>query len=296
MKRNCTFFLSLAGSLPLSLGTLWLSPPAASEEAQILPPPQPIGNCPEKLPTLEADRASIATAVNPSSSGNPSRFNPEPAVPQSATTPDQIAQASPTSEVQQILPAPAPLTVPQIEPPIPQAVATPDQITQASPTSKAQQILPAPVPLTVPQITPPVGKSLPPAPPTASKKPSVQAIPGPIIPASPPLPRAAVPSAALSETAVPHTRYLPSPPAQSPSAAASVIPEDRPAGLDPDVPTNQTTALPTAIECASTGDSAQAGQLPETDNSAEPTPSAKNRDIEKSMENAERSLKGFRPF
>lgn len=74
MRRNYKFFLSLTGSLALSLNPLFLSLPAASEEAQILPP-QVLPSCPETLPILEADKASGGTDAIPVVNAVPSSTN-----------------------------------------------------------------------------------------------------------------------------------------------------------------------------------------------------------------------------
>ena len=144
-------------------------------------------------------------------------------------------------------------------------------------------------------------KSLPVAPSTPSNKLSVETLAESVIPASPPLPRTAVPISASTEDLAPHTRYLPAPPDPSSSAATSAVIENKPTSLEPDGPLSKTSdskplELQTAIGCIPAVDSAQNEVLPETAETKNTTLSHKNSDIEKSMENAQRSLKGFRPF
>jgi len=274
MKRDYKFFLSLAGSLALSLSTLFFSRPAASEEAQILPPSETISSCLDKLPILEADKASMGVEANPLSSSNPSSFNSEAVAAQTVANTGQISQVNQMPESSKGLPTSAPLTVPQIEPP---------------PTSQSTSSVQ------------PFDKSLSTASSTPSNKLTVEPLVESVIPASPSLPRTAVLISASTEDLAPHTRYLPEPPDPSSSAVTSVVIENKPTSLQPDAPLSKPSdskplELQTAIGCIPAVDSAQNGVLPETAETKNTALSHTNSDIEKSMENAQRSLKGFRPF
>jgi hypothetical protein len=270
MKRDYKFFLSLAGSLALSLSTLFFSRPAASEEAQILPPAETISSCLDRLPILEADEASMGVEANPLPSGNQSSFNSEAVAAQTVANTGQISQVS-QPESSKGLPTTAPLTVPQIEPP---------------PTSQASSSVQ------------PFDKSLSVAPSTPSNKLTVKPLAESVIPASPSLPRTAVPISASTEDLTPHTRYLPEPPDPSSSAVTPDVIDNKPTSDSPlSKPSDsKPLELQTAIGCVPAVDSAQNGVLPETAETKNTDLSHKNSDIEKSMKNAQRSLKGFRPF
>lgn len=274
MKHDYKFFLSLAGSLALSLSTLFFSRPAASQEAQIMPSPETISSCPDKLPILEADQAPISAEANPSSSSNLASIGSKVVAAQTVSNTGQISLTNQTPESIQGLPTPAPLTVPQIEPP-----STPQS------TSLAQ----------------PFDKSFPIAPSTPSNKLIVEPLAESVIPASPPLPRTEGSISASTEDLAPHTRYLPAPPDSSSNAATSAVIENKPTSLEPDVPLSKPSEskpleLQTAIGCVPATDSVQNGVLSETAETKNTALSHKNSDIEKSIENAQRSLKGFRPF
>jgi hypothetical protein len=111
----------------------------------------------------------------------------------------------------------------------------------------------------------------------------------------------AVPSTGSTEE-VPHTRYLPTPPNLSSTTANSGVSDNKPTTLEPESPVSQPSNLQTTIGCAQTVkgdpvvDSPQTGVLPETAKTENPAPSPSNDEIEKSMENSERSLNGLRPF
>lgn len=271
MKRDYKFFLSLAGSLALSLSSLFFCRPAASQEVQMMPSPETISTCPDKLPVLQADQAPIDAEANPSSSSNPDSIGAKVVVGQTNTNTEQTSPANQMPESSQGLPISALLTVPQIEPP-----STPQS------TSLAQ----------------PFDKSLPIAPSMPSNKLTVEPE---VIPASPLLSRTEGSIAASTEDVAPHTRYLSAPPDSSSNATISVVIENKATSLESDVPLskpseNKPLVLQTAIGCVPATDSAQNEVLPETDETKNTALSRKNSDIEKSMENAQRSLKGFRPF
>jgi hypothetical protein len=270
MKRDYKFSLFLAGSLALNLSTLFFSQPAVSEEVQSLPSSETLLSCPDKLPILEADKSLLGAEITPGSSdslGSKASSIDSVVVPQILPSTDQISKTSPTLESNQRLQTSAPLPVPQIKLP-----------TSAPSTS----------------LVPSVEKSLPMAPSAPSNERVIEPI-GSIIPASPPLPRT-VTSLTSTEDLTPHTRYLSAPLDSSINVAASVVTDNKPSNLDSDVPVNKPSQLQTAIGCVPAVDSAQNGVLSETAETEKTTLSHKNSAIEKSIENAQRSLKGFRPF
>lgn len=259
MKRDYKFLLSLASSLALSLSALSVSRPAVSEEVQI-PLPETLPVCPDKLPVLEANKDAL-TAATPSSSvdpssASPSSVNPSAVAPQTVPEPGQISKPIQTSEPRQNLSASVPLTSLPEVPPI-----TPNQ------TSLTQSSNPL---LSI-------------APPVPPNSPSPDPLAGSIIPASPTLPISALPSP--SEDLTPHTRYLAAPP--DPLATATA---------EADVSVNKPSAPQATVECVPPLNSAQDEALSKSAKTGDAARAPKNSDIEKSMENAKRSLNGIHPF
>jgi hypothetical protein len=281
MKRDYKFFLFLAGGLVVSLSTLFRGLPAASEEAQILPP-QVLPSCLEKLPILESDSSTSAETIPVSSTvsspivSDPAAPLPVPQIDPNPTTeiPQiEIPKADQSSKTSQSLLPSAPLSVPSVEPPT---------------TSQSTSLLK------------PLYKSLPTAPPPLSDKLPIEPLAQSVIPASPLLPFTAVPNATATEE-TPHTRYLPTPPNSTANPVTSVAPDNQPTSLDPDSSVSQPSNLSATIGCAPAVDSApvldnaQTEVLPKTAKTESPA-SPNNSDIEKSIENSQRSLNGLRPF
>jgi hypothetical protein len=283
MRRNYKFFLSLVGSLAVSLNTLFLSLPAASEEAQILPP-QVFPSCPETLPILEADKASVPAEAL-------SVVNTVPSSTNSGTV--------------------APLTTPKTDP-ISTTEIPKQEVPKTTTAPKVSDSLLTSTPLSVPPVEPPTAsrstslvkpsfKSLPLAPSVSAGERPVEPLTKSVIPASPSLPPVTALSAASTEE-IPHTRYLATPPNSSSTTATSGVSENQPTGLEPELPTSTSSNLQATIDCTPVLDrvpvvnSAQTSVLPETAKTESPAPSPNNSDIEKSIENSERSLKGLRPF
>jgi hypothetical protein len=288
MKLNDKFFLFLVGSLTVSLNTVFLRSPAASEEAQILPP-QVLPSCSEKLPILEADKASTGTEAIPVVTAVPSSTDSGTVAPLTVTKADPIS----TTEIPK------------------QEVLKPVQSSKTEPGPKVSQDLLTSKPLSVPSVEPPTSsrstslvkpsyKSLPLAPPIPVSEQPAEPLAQPVIPASPSLPPVGVSSPSTAE--IPHTRYLPTPPNSSSDPATSVVSENKPTSLEPESPISTSSNLPATIGCVPASnstpvvDSTQTEVLPETAKTESPAPSANNDDIEKSIENSERSLKGIRPF
>ena len=283
MRRNYKFFLSLTGSLALSLNPLFLSLPAASEEAQILPP-QVLPSCPETLPILEADKASGGTDAIPVVNAVPSSTNSGTVAPLTVSKTDptftteilkqEVPKTNPALKVSHSLLTSTPLSVPSVEPP-----------TASRSTSLVK----------------PSYKSLPLAPSVSASERLAEPLVKSVIPVSPSLPFTAEPSAASTEE-IPHTRYLSTPPNSSSTTATSGVFENQPTGLEPELPVSPSSNPQTRIGCTPVlegtpvVDSAQTGVLTETAKTESPAPSPNNFDIEKSIEHSERSLKGFRPF
>jgi hypothetical protein len=266
----------------VSLSTLFLGLPAASEEAQILPP-QVLPSCLEKLPILAPDTSTSAETI-PVSRNVSSPIAPDPA---------------------------APLPVPQIDPntttEIPQI-----EIPRTDQSSKTSQSLLPSKPLPLPPVEPPspsrstsllkpLYKSLPTAPPPLSDKFPIEPLAQSVIPASPLLPSTAVPSATATEE-TPHTRYLPTPPNSTANPVTSVAPDNQPTSLDPDLAVSQPSSLPATLGCipavdsAPVLDNAQTEVLPKTAKTDSSASSPNNSDIEKSIEHSQRLLNGLRPF
>ncbi len=288
MRRNYKVLLFLVGSLTINLNTLFLSLPAASEEAQILPP-QVLPTCSEKLPILEADKASTGKETIPVVTAVPTSPGSSTVAPLTVSTTDSVSTAAipkqegpKTAQSSKTNPAPkishslltsTPLSVPSVEPPTPSGATS---------------------------LVKPSYKSLPLAPPNPNSERPADPLAQSVIPASPSLPPVVVSSASPAE--IPHTRYLPALPNSSSELATSGVSESKPTSLEPESPITTPSNLQATIGCApvveggSVVDSTQTSVLPETAKAEGPAPSPNNDDLEKSIEHSERSLKGFRPF
>jgi hypothetical protein len=283
MRRNYKFFLSLVGSLAVSLNTLFLSLPAASEEAQILPP-QVFPSCPETLPILEVDKASVPAEALSVVNTVPSSTNSGTVAPLTASKTDPIS----TTEIPK------------------------QEVPKTTTAAKVSDSLLTSTPLSVPPVKPPTAsrstslakpsyKSLPLAPSVSAGERPAEPLTKSVIPASPSLPPVTALSTASTEE-IPHTRYLATPPNSSSTAATSEVSENKPTGLELELPTSTSSNLQTTISCTPVIErvpvvnSAQTRVLPETAKTESPAPFPNNSDIEKSIENSERSLKGLRTF